>query len=50
MELATNSISFSFNDTMYRHVDGILMDSLLDPFLANIFVVFYGKLLFDKFS
>ena len=50
MELAINSISFSFNDTMYHHVDGILMDSLLGPILTYIFVVFYEKLLFDKFS
>ena len=43
MELATKSVSFSFNDTMYRHLDGISMGSPLGPILANIFVAFYEK-------
>ena len=45
MELATKSVSFSSNDTMYRQVDGISMGSIL----ANMFVGFYEKLLFDRF-
>ena len=49
MELATKSVSFSFNDTMYHQVDGILMDFPLVPILANIFVGFYEKLLLDRF-
>ena len=49
MELATKSVPFSFNDTMYRHGDGISMISPLGPILANIFVGFYEKLLFDRF-
>ena len=49
MELATKSVSFSFNDTMYRQVDGILMGFPLGPILANIFVGFYEKLLFYRF-
>ena len=49
MELATKSVSFSFNDTMYHQVDSILMGSPLGPILANIFVGFYEKLLFDRF-
>ena len=40
MELATKLVSFSFNDTMYRQVDGISMGFLLGPILANIFVGF----------
>ena len=49
MELATKSVSFSFNDTMYCQIDGILMGSPLGPILSNISVGFYEKLLFDRF-
>ena len=49
MELATKSVSFSFNDTMYHQVDGISIGSPLGLILANIFVGFYEKLLFDRF-
>ena len=49
MELATKSVSFHFNDTMYHQVEGISMGSPMDPILANIFEGFYEKLLFDRF-
>ena len=49
MELATKSVFFSFNDTMYYQVDGISMGSPSGLILANIFVGFYEKLLFDRF-
>ena len=49
MELASKSVSFSFNDTMYGQVDWISTGSPLGPNLANIFVGFYEKLLFDRF-
>ena len=49
MELATKTVSFSFNDTMYRQVVSISMGSPLGSILANIFVGFYEKLLFDRF-
>ena len=49
MELATKSVSFTLNDTMYRQVDVILIGSPWGPILANIFVGFYEKLLFDRF-
>ena len=49
MELATKSVSFSFNDTIYRQVDGISMGSPLGPILENIFVRYSEKLLFDIF-
>ena len=49
MELATKSVSFSFNDTVYHQVGDISMDSPLGPILVNIFVGFYEKLLFDRF-
>ena len=35
MKLATKSVSFSFNDTMYRQVDDISLGSPLDPILAK---------------
>ena len=41
MEMATKSVVFSFNDTMYCQVDGISMGSPLGPILANIFVGFW---------
>ena len=49
IELATKSVSFSFNDTMYCQVDSVSMGSPLGPNLANMFVRFYEKLLFDRF-
>ena len=49
MELAAKSVSFRFNDTMYRQIDGISIGSLLGPILANIFVGFYEKQLFHSF-
>ena len=49
MEFATKSVSFSFNNTTYRQVDGISMSSPSIPFLANIFVGFDEKLFFDRF-
>ena len=49
MELATKLVSLSFDDIMNRQVDRISMDSPLDPILANIFVGFYEKQLYDRF-
>ena len=49
VELATKSVSFSFNNTMYRQIDGIWMGSPLGSILANLFVGFYEKLVFDRF-
>ena len=49
-ELASKTVFFSFNDTMYRQVDGISMDSTLGRILTNIFIGFNKtKLLFDRF-
>ena len=49
MEITTKSMSFSFNEVMYRQIDGIRMGSPLGPILANIFVGFHERLLFEKF-
>ena len=37
---ATTEVEFSFNDTLYKQVDGVAMGSPLRPVLANIFVGF----------
>ena len=34
----TTGVEFSFNDVMYKQVDGVAMGSPLGPVLANIFV------------
>ena len=35
---ATTDVEFSFNDIMYRQIDGVAMGPPLGPALANIFV------------
>ena len=39
--MLTSGVEFSFDDVMYRQIDGVSMGSPLGPVLANIFVGFY---------
>ena len=50
MNMATSSVEFSFNNIMYKQIDGISMGSPLGPALANIFVGFYEQQLFRTTS
>ena len=50
MQGATKSVQFSFDDVMYQQVDGLAMGSPLGPALANVFVEFYRRKLFEKIS
>ena len=38
INFATSSVEFSFNNIIYRQIDGVAMGSSLCPTLANIFV------------
>ena len=48
MNFATSSIEFSFNNIMYRPIDGVAMGASLSPTLANILVGFCEANLFTK--
>ena len=47
---AKSTVEFSFDNTIYRQIDGVAMGSLLGPALANIFVEYYEKKLFSEIS
>ena len=46
MNIATTSVEFSFNNKIYKQIDGVAMGSLLGPALANIFVGYQEEKLF----
>ena len=50
MEFATCSVEFSFNDVMYRQINGLGMGSILSSILSNIFVGYLEKLIFSSNS
>ena len=45
---AKRGVEFSFNNQMYKQLDGVAMGNPLGPALANIFVGFYESRLFDN--
>ena len=47
---ATSTVEFSFDNTIYRQIDGMAMGSPLGPALANIFVGYYEEKLFSEIS
>lgn len=50
MNWATRGVEFSFEDEMYRQIDGVAMGSPLGPILANIFVGYQETKLFAPAS
>ena len=38
LHMAVLNVDFSFNNEMYKQIDGVAMGSSLGPILANIFV------------
>ena len=50
MKTATTSVEFSFNNIMYRQIDGVGMNSPLGPALENIFVGYYESSFLIKFQ
>ena len=48
MLIATRGVGFSFNNQMYKQLDGMAMGSPLGPALANIFVGFHESRLFNN--
>ena len=46
MNIATTSVEFSFNNKIYKQIDGVAMGSPLGPALANIFVGYQEEKLF----
>ena len=47
---AASTVEFSFDNTIYRQMDGVAMGSPLGPALANIFVGYYEEKLFSEIS
>ena len=50
MKTATTSVEFSFNNIMYRQIDGVAMGSPLGPAVANVFIGYCESKLFNVIS
>ena len=48
MSTATTSVEFSFDNIVYKQIDGVAMDNPLDPVLANIFVGYRKEKLLNE--
>jgi len=48
MNAATSSVEFSFNNTMYKQINDIVIGSPLGPVLTNNFVEYHKSLLFNS--
>ena len=46
IKIATTFVEFTFNNKMYKQIDGVAMHSSLGPALANIFVGYQKERLF----
>ena len=46
LNIATTSVEISFNNKMYKHIDGVAMDSPLGPALVNNFAGYQEESLF----
>ena len=47
---ATSTVEFSFDNTIYRQIDGVAMGTSLGSALADIFVGYYEEKLFSEIS
>ena len=47
---ATSTVEFSFDNTIYRQINGVAMSSPPGPALTNIFVGYYEEKLFSEIS
>ena len=48
MLIATRGVEFSFNNQMYKQLDGVAMGSPLGPAVVNTFVGFHERTLFEN--
>ena len=48
LKLATSESSFIFDNILYKQIDGVSMDSSLEPTLGNAFLYHYKKLWLDS--